>query len=301
MTVAARRPLDRETVAARLLAGSARHSCDPTVEVDWDTPLDPALPAVPLHRVSLYGTPLWEQLTEQQRVQLSWHEFASVARVGLWFEVLLMQALLRHVYDDDPGSRHAQYALTEVGDETRHSVMFARAAALLAPGTAYGPPRALHELGRLFRSFAGGASMYASVLVAEETLDRQQREMLGDDGLLPLARQVARVHVTEEARHVSYAREAVLRKAPRLGRAALERHRLITALTSWAVVEAMVDPTVYAAVGLDPRRAVREARANPVRQESRLWSAERVTGFLRDTGMIGGPTTVVWRAAGLVA
>lgn len=291
---------DRETVAERLLRGSATHSYDPTVDIDWELPLDRARPAAPLHRLSLFGTPLWEEMTEDQRVQLSWHEFASTARVGLWFELILMQMLLRQTYDQDPDTRHMQYALTEVGDETRHSVMFARAAAQLAPGSAYGPSRVIHELGRIFKTTASGPAMFASVLVAEETLDRQQREMMDDDSLLPLARQVARIHVTEESRHVSYARDAVARQVPSLSRAQLVQHRVLTALTAWAVVEAMIDPAVYAAVGLDPVRAVAEARDSVHRRETRLWSAEKVTAFLSEVGVIDGPSGVLWRRAGLL-
>lgn len=47
---------DRDVVATRPLRRSAVDSHDPVSEIDWDAPLDPALPAVPLHRVSLYGT-----------------------------------------------------------------------------------------------------------------------------------------------------------------------------------------------------------------------------------------------------
>ena len=63
----------------------------------------------------------------------------------------------------------------------------------------------------------------------------------------------------------------------------------------------MIDPAVYGAVGLDPCRAVAEARANPHRRETRLWSAEKVTGFLAEQGLIAGPSRGVWRQAGLLA
>ena len=66
------------------------------------------------------------RLTDDQRIDLCKHEVISVARVGLWFEMLLMGMLAAHAYDQDPASPHTQYALTEIGDETRHSVMFAR-------------------------------------------------------------------------------------------------------------------------------------------------------------------------------
>jgi hypothetical protein len=292
---------DREKVADRLLRSSALLSYDPLTEIDWEVPLDPTLFAIPEHRISLYGTPLYRELPEEQRIQLSWHEFASVSSVGLWFELILMQGLLRYAYDQDPHSSHVQYALTEVGDETRHSIMFARAADRLAPGARYRPTRLIHQLGRLYKTVAAGPSLFASVLVAEETLDCLQRELMQTPLMLPLSHDVARIHVTEEARHVAYARTAVERQVPKLNRRQLELHRALTVGTSICVVESFIDPAVYAAVGLDPRQASAEAKANPHTRDSRIWMAERVTGFLKEAGIISGPTRRVWKRAGLIA
>jgi hypothetical protein len=285
----------KHEVATRLLRSSQRLSYDPTVDVDWAAPLDPALPAFPLHRVSLYGTPLWESMTQEQRVRLSWHELASCMSVGLWFELCLMQALLRHAYDQDPHGAHAQYALTEIGDETRHSIMFARAAEALAPGARYRPSPLVHALGRLWKTVAAGPSLFASVLVAEETLDRLQRESLAVEGLLPLAVEVSRIHVTEEARHVSYARAAVTRSAPRLGSGQRLLHSVLTVVTAGFVVHSLIDPRVYEAVGLDREEAVRQARANPHRIQTRYWMAEKVVAFLSEQGIVTRVTAPLWR------
>ena len=293
--------VDRELVATRLLRSSAHLSLDPVTALDWDAELDPTLFALPPQRVSLYGTELWRTMTPEQQVQLSWHEFASTASVGLWFEIILMQSLLRYVYDKNPETAHIQYALTEIGDETRHSVMFARAAQKLAPGSHYRANRLTHELGRLYKSVSAGPSLFASVLVAEETLDRLQREVMDTPGLQPFAQDVCRIHVTEEARHVAYARTAVERQVARMSRRLLEWHRVQCVATSILVVESFRDPAVYTAVGLDRDDAVRQARANPYARDTRRWMAERVTGFLSDTGMIAGPTSALWKRAGLVA
>ena len=117
---------DRDVTAARLLKSSAKNSYDPYVDVDWDAPLAEGKAYMPLERVSLYGTGLWAKLTPEQRIELSKHEIASIMSVGLWFEIILMHLLARYVFDLDARTEHAQYALTEIGDETRHSVMFAR-------------------------------------------------------------------------------------------------------------------------------------------------------------------------------
>ena len=117
---------DRDRTAARLLRSSAEHSYDPEVEIDWEAPLAPDRYFVPPHRSTLYGTALWEGMTEQQRITLTRHEVASIAGLGVWFETILMQLLIRGYYKQDPTAAHAQYALTEVADECRHSVMFGR-------------------------------------------------------------------------------------------------------------------------------------------------------------------------------
>ena len=108
-------------------------------------------------RMSLYGTPLWDRLTQEQRIELSKHEVASVASVGLWFELILMQMMLRDLYDDDPRSQRMQYALTEIGDECRHSLMFGKTIDRVG-APAYGPTPRIHRLGRLMKVLGTGAA-----------------------------------------------------------------------------------------------------------------------------------------------
>lgn len=290
---------DRETTATRLLTSSARHSFDPELEVDWDAPLAEDKPFMPLECVSLYGTSLWDRLTEQQRIELSKHEIASIMSVGLWFEILLMQMLTRYAYDLDPRSAHAQYALTEIGDETRHSVMFARGAERLGVPH-YGVPRSLHNLARVAGATMAGPAMFASVLVAEETTDRLQRAMMDDENVQPLIRAISRIHVVEEARHVRYAREQVSRSMPELGPTARRWHRFQTALVSYFVVDSLIDSRVYRSVGIDPQEGRRAALANPHFRNTRGWLGEKIMPFLNDEGLVGGAGMPLWRRSHLL-
>lgn len=116
---------DREQVAERLLDSSAKHSFDPDKELDWDAPFEEGKWFWPPELVSLYDTPLWRRMSEEQRIALSRHEAAALASLGIWFEIILMQLLVRHIYDKAATSAHVRYALTEIEDEW-HSKMFAR-------------------------------------------------------------------------------------------------------------------------------------------------------------------------------
>jgi para-aminobenzoate N-oxygenase AurF len=292
-------PKDREITAARLLESSVRNSYDPQLDIDWDAPVEGELGYLPAERVSLYGTELWEQLSPEQRIELAKHEVGSTASVGLWTEIVLMQLLARYAENLDPRSAHAQYALTEIGDETRHSIMFGKALSRFGL-PAYGPPRLVRRLSPLFKNVVGGAAMFASVLVVEEMTDRLQRSTMDDEGIQPLIRMVNRIHVIEEARHVRYAREELVRELQNVNRPMLELHRTVTAVVAFSIADILINPAVYAAVGIDPRTGRAAALANPHHWATRAWMAEKVVDFLTEVDMIGGPSKALWRRAHLI-
>jgi P-aminobenzoate N-oxygenase AurF len=284
----------REVTADRLLASSLRHQYDPLVEIDWAAPLDPDRFWLPEHRSTLYGTALWDGLTPRQRVELTKHEVASIASAGIWFETILMQLLIRDFFRQDPTSRHAQYALTEVADECRHSIMFARL--IERVGAPYYPAGRFDQaLSTFLAATASGVHMYAAALIAEEVLDTLQRELIADESLNPLIRMVSRIHVVEEARHVRYAREEIVRQVADAGRAGMAYSRLITGRAALLISRRLIDPRVYASVGIDPATGWAAARANPGFRETMRVAAERIVTFLDDLGLIGGPGAALWR------
>ncbi|HEX4704756.1 MAG TPA: diiron oxygenase [Pseudonocardiaceae bacterium] len=291
---------DRERTAARLLRSSAEKFYDPDVDIDWSAPPVAGMLYQPEHRVSLYGTPLWDRMTPEQRVELSRHEVASVASNGVWFEVILMQMLLKEIYRGDPTTQHVQYALTEIADECRHSIMFGKAIAHFGL-PAYGPRKVLHKLGRLLPVVGYGPALYGSVLIVEEILDRFQREAMADESVQPLIRMVNRIHVLEEARHVTFARQQVASGMPRLTKAELAYQRWLVALVGCQVTHTLINPKVYAAVGLDPHEAYRTAMSSSHYQESIRWAGERIMAFLSDAGLVGAPGMHLWRRSFLLA
>lgn len=290
---------DREATAERLLRSSLDHSYEPSVDIDWAAPPVEGGWGMPPHRVSLYGTDLWDGLTEEQRRTLSVHEVCSIVRIGLWFEIVLMQMLLRYAYDRDPRRAHVQYALTEIADECRHSIMFARMTERYDVPD-YAPRRPTHELGRLFKTVAAGPAMFAATLVVEEVLDQLQREAMRDDSVQPLTRMVNRIHVTEEARHVRYAREELVRIMPRTNGMQRELARYLVSRVAFVVARNLVHRDVYTSVGIDPAAGHRAAVRNPHHQETLEWSARKLVPFLREHGLIGGPTVYLWRKAHLI-
>ncbi|MFJ2767943.1 diiron oxygenase [Streptomyces sp. NPDC087300] len=291
---------DREQVAVRLLESSAKHSFDPDRELDWDAPVEEGKWFWPPELVSLYGTPLWKRMSEEQRFDLARHEAASLASLGIWFEIILIQLLVRHIYDKPVTSAHVRYALTEIADECRHSMMFGR---MIEKGGAptYPVTRLNHNLARVLKTVSTTPGSFACTLLGEEILDWMQRLTFPDERVQTLVRGVTRIHVVEEARHVRYAREELRRQmvtAPRWERG-LTRLSCGEAARVFSI--AFVNPEVYTNVGLDRREAVAQVRASGHRREVMQTGAKRLTDFLDDIGVMRGVGRRLWRSSGLLA
>jgi hypothetical protein len=177
--------------------------------------------------------------------------------------------------------------------------MFARTAEKFG-APSYQPPASILRLGKAFVKRFDGPAAYAAILVAEEILDIFQRDLMKDERVQPLTRATSQIHVVEEARHMRFAREEVARRTPELSRWQLRKQRTGVAAVAAIVADNLVQPEVYASVGLDPAKAKAAARANDHYTDKLRTASTGLVSFLRDTGLIGGPSELLWRRAGLV-
>ena len=286
-------------VARTLLDSSEALSYDPNVEVDWDTPLDRDFHGASPEWSSLYGTRYWRELTEPQRKELTRQEAASVASTGIWFEMILQQLMLRDIYRKDHTDADFQWVLTEIADECRHSLMFARGAAKLG-APSYKPPRAVMELGRAFKTIGFGEAAYAAILVAEEVLDVMQRDWMRDERVVPFVRTINNIHVVEESRHMKFAREQTRNRLRRAGPVRRQLQAFVVAVASYFIVTSMVTKDVYAHAGLDVKRALREAKANEHYKSMVRASCSGLMEFLASSRMLTRPAVALYRRANLI-
>ncbi|MEK0099613.1 diiron oxygenase [Streptomyces sp. A475] len=290
---------DERGVSRRLLESAAVLAYDPATEVDWETPLDRDFHGASPEWSTLYGTAYWAELTEEQRKELTRQEAASVASTGIWFEMILQQMVLRDMYAKDPTKADFQWALTEVAEECRHSIMFARGAEKLrAP--AYRPHRLVIELGRVFKTLAFGEAAYAAILVAEEVLDVMQRDWMRDERVVPFVRTINNIHVVEESRHMKFAREQTRKRLAGAGRIRRHINAFVVATASYFIVTSMVRGQVYESAGLDVRRAVAEARANEHHKSMMRASCSGLMEFLASARLLTKPALAFYKRANLI-
>ena len=284
----------REEFSERLLKGSVKRSYAPIVDIDWDAPLDPDKFYLPPETVSLYGTPLWDTMTREQRIELSRQELVNTLSAGIWFENILNQALLRKMLHDDPTSRTTHYELTELGDETRHMVMFGKAIDRL--GARPVRPRRyqrmiINALPLTFR----GSLLWVAALVGEEIFDSLQRQMMDDPELQPMVQRLMRIHVTEEARHIQFARDGVRKRVPHMPRLNRIWVANLNGVGGLFFRYLFTNPVPYRRVGLNPREARRAARRSPHRHAVQVSGFAPLAAFLEEVGLMGPVARRLWK------
>jgi hypothetical protein len=285
----------REEFSERLLKGSVKKSYEPVVDIDWDAPLDPDKFYLPPRLVSLYGTPMWDEMTREQQIELSRQEIVNTLSAGIWFENMLNQSLLRTILHEDPTSKTVHYKLTELGDETRHMVMFGKAIERMGakPVQPRRPVRMI--INALPLVFQRGSALWVAALIGEEIFDSLQRQMMDDPQLQPMIQRLMRIHVTEEARHIQFARDGARKRVqtmPRFNRWVMAN---VNGFGGYFFRYLFNNPVPYARVGLDAPRARKMARSSPHRHEVNKAGFAPLAAFLAEVGLLGPIARFAWK------
>ena len=211
-----------DTLLARLSRQSVVKHFDAYADVDWDRPesaIDPTDPCweVPADR-PLGATAWYAALPQPVRARLGLHLIASQMKLGLEFERVLKIGLLNFASTLDHTRPELRYAYHEVIEETQHSLMFREfllRTGLDVPGLGWLDQIGSRRVARLGRTFP--ELFFLFVLGGEEPIDHAQRETLRAGRTPhPLLARIMRIHVTEEARHICFAREYLRHHVPRL-------------------------------------------------------------------------------------
>jgi len=290
----------REEFSERLLKGSVKKSYEPVVDIDWDAPLDPDKFFLPPKVVSLYGTPLWDGMTREQQIELSRQELVNTLSAGIWFENILNQALLRDMMHKDPTDLATHYALTELGDETRHMVMFGRAIERI--GAKPVRPRYYQRvmINGLPLAFKGSL-LWVAAMIGEEIFDSLQRQMMDDPELQPMVQRLMRIHVTEEARHIQFARDGLRRRVPEMPRISRFWVANLNGVGGLFFRYLFSNKVQYRRAGLPARAARRMARRSPHRHEVQASGFAPLAAFLDEVGLMGPIARRMWKRTHFLA
>jgi len=279
---------------------------DAYTDVSWDAPgweLNRADPRLILTTTDPIGATDWyRSLPPERQAEVGLYRIAACMKIGWHFENFLQRGLLSRAMVEPDGSLAFRYLHHEIIEESQHTLMFQEFANRSGLPVRGMPRRwrwaAEGILWWLVRAAPG--VFFVLVLGGEDPADFLQRTMLREGIAHPLIERIMRIHVTEEARHLSFARHFLKRTVPQLGWFRRQVMTVSTPILLGLMTRMMLVPPA------DMRRHCameRRVAINAFRSEGgRAYLAGSVAKsrrLCREIGLVPRWAVPLWRAAGI--
>jgi hypothetical protein len=296
-----------EQLVGRLSVQSVDKHFDAYADIPWDDPdyvIDPTDPHWELSgSINALGATSWYQsLPQARRAEIGLYYIASSMKVGLQFESILKRGLLEFAFRLPNGDPKFRYAYHEVIEEGQHALMFQE----FVNRTGFdipGLPRRIevltHQIVALGRRFPELFFMF--VLGGEDPIDHVQRQALRQGGMAPVLERIVRIHVTEEARHLSFARHYLKLRADEMGPVRRGVLGVGTPIILGVMAQLMMQPSPSMIRRFEiPPEVIREAyRDNPDHRARTKDALKKVRRLNRELGIVNPATKRIWKALGI--
>jgi hypothetical protein len=289
----------------RLSRQSVDKHFDAYADVDWDAEemtISPEDTRFSLWSFDPLAATEWYR-TQPPAIQsrLGLHRIAAAMRVGWEFENVLQRGLLLYAFWLPNGRPEFRYIHHENAEESQHTMMFQEVinrSGLDVKGMPRRMKVASHGVVVLSRLFP--QLFFLFVLGGEDPVDHLQRSQLRSGESHPVIERIMRIHVTEEARHISFARQYLKRTVPELG--FLRRHAMamIAPLLFGTMARLMVFPpaSLTRAYGM-PRSTVRKALRSAESRKLLADSVSKPRKLCSDLGLMTAPARAAWKLMGV--
>jgi len=275
---------------------------DAYTDVPWDDPdyaLDPCDPRLALPEDDpLGGTEWYRSLPQDRQARLGLQITCEMLHIGMDFEGVLSAGLLELSRCLDVGDPMRRYALHEVIEEGQHTLMFREI--IMRSGL---PTRGLRGVNRLHSYTVPRQArrfpeyFFFFVLGGEAPVDRAQRAALRRrEALHPLLEKVFRIHVTEEARHISFADLYLREHVPELSAMKRAFLSIRVPIIMGEMSEQMLVPPAWIRRAYEiPDAVMREAYRGPRHHARLVDGVAKVRRLSEELGLTGPFSDLLWR------
>ncbi|GAA0820329.1 diiron oxygenase [Streptosporangium amethystogenes subsp. fukuiense] len=298
-----------EAVIERLSKASVDKHWEPYVDIPWDEKEFLVFaddPRWELPEVDRLGGHTWYRAQPPEiRAKIGLWRVATAMKIGLQFENLLKRGLLNYAYRLPNGSPEFRYVYHETIEEGHHGMMF-QEFVNRTKLPIKGMPGPLSLLAQItpWIPLISTELFFVFVLGGEDPIDHVQRKMIKSGRTRhPLEETIIRIHIAEEARHISFARHYLRRRVPRMPRYRRFALGLVSPVILGIMARIMLSPpsSMIRAFGI-PEDVVREVyTGNPEMAAEIRDSIGKTRELCAELGLTNPLQRRVWKAMGIWA
>lgn len=276
---------ERERLLA-LYAKGKQQQWDAAVRIDWSQELDPENPQqIDDRLIPIYGSALWERLTNKERITLRHHQQAQTLSQFMHGEQGALMAAAR-IVQMVPDLDAKFYAATQVMDEARHVEAYAR---LLNEklGLAYPITPGLKALLETVMTDRRWDMTYLGMQVLIEGLALAAFQRIRDYARNKLAASVNAYVMQDEARHVAFGRLALRDYYPQLSDGERDEREQFVVEACYHMRDRFNQAELWEKLGLPVKEAVEATMASENMRLFRKRLFSRIVPTVKDIGLWG--------------
>ncbi|MCP2343732.1 AurF N-oxygenase family protein [Actinomadura rupiterrae] len=270
---------------------------DPDLQVDKN---DPRWVLPPFDRLG--GTEWYRSQPPEIQAQIGLWRVATAMKIGLQFENLLKRGLLNFAYWLPNGRPEFRYVYHETTEECHHGMMF-QEFVNRTKMPIKGMPKALTLVAQLapWIPLISTEMFFVFVLGGEDPIDYVQRKSLkGGHIKHPLEETIMKIHIAEEARHISFARHYLKHRVPGMPKPRRRALGIATPIVLGVMARIMLSPPGPMVRHFNiPKDVVREAYKNPVAQAEIANSVGKIRDLMAELDVITPVNRQIWKAFGI--
>lgn len=259
---------------------------DAATRIDWSQDLDPENPQeIDDRLIPIFGSPLWDKLTHQERVHLRHHQQAQTLSQFMHGEQGALMAAAR-IVQTVPELDAKFYAATQVMDEARHVEAYAR---LLNEklGLAYPITPGLKALLETVLTDRRWDMTYLGMQILIEGLALAAFQRIRDYARNRLAASVNAYVMQDEARHVAFGRLALRDFYPQLSEAERSEREEFVVEACYHMRDRFNQKELWENLGLPVKDAIEAAMASENMRLFRKRLFSRIVPTVKDIGLWG--------------
>lgn len=193
---------DISQVAKKLTAQSIKGFYNPFTHIQFPETLDKNQWFLSPELISIYGTPEWHALSEEQQKKLSFFEEVNFFSLNVHGEKSLLEGLTRRLYESE-NQDVTDYIHHFIDEENKHMYFFGTFCEKYA-GKIYPDRKIVFP-----RDYAPGEEeflFFIKVFVFEEIVDYYNLTTARDERVMQLSRDINANHHEDEVRHLAFGR-----------------------------------------------------------------------------------------------
>jgi len=290
---------DNRAGLLQLYSKGKQQQWDAADRIDWSLDLDPENPMELDDRVvPIFGSHIWERMTEKERRQLRHHQQASQISQFMHGEQGALIATAK-IVQTVPDLDSKFYAATQVMDEARHVEAYSR---LLHDKFELAYP-ITHGLKSLLESGLSDSRWdmtYLTMQILIEGLALAAFQRIRDQSKNPLAAAVNAYVMQDEARHVAFGRLALRDYYPQLTDAERAEREEFTVQACWHMRDRFNQKEVWERLGLPVDECIEILDHSETMQLFRSRLFTRIVPTVKDIGLLGPKVQEAFAAMGAI-